>query len=71
MPTLYHSASRFNALIIHGLDANPVYLLLYLEPEKRGIFIQCAEFRNSLFRTGTYAFEAVGPRRTTQALETA
>jgi hypothetical protein len=29
MPTPYHSASHDKLLIIQGLDANPVYLLLY------------------------------------------
>jgi hypothetical protein len=30
MPTLYHSESPDKLLIIHGLDANPVYLPLYV-----------------------------------------
>src|SRR4051812_45788626 len=31
MPTLYHSAAADKVLTIHGLDANPVYLPLYVE----------------------------------------
>ena len=30
MPTLYHSAPPDKLLIIQGLDANPVYLPLYV-----------------------------------------
>ena len=30
MPTLYHSAAPDKLLIIQGLDANPVYLPLYV-----------------------------------------
>ena len=49
MPTLYHSAAPDNVLNIHGLDANPVYLLLYVEAENRGNFIYSAEFCSSTF----------------------
>jgi hypothetical protein len=31
MPTLYNSAAPDKLLIIRGLDANPVYLPLYVE----------------------------------------
>jgi hypothetical protein len=55
MPTLYQSAAPDKLLIIRGLDANPVYLPLYAEAENRGNFIQCAEFRSSLFSNGRYA----------------
>ena len=33
MPTLYQGAAAVNVLNIHGLDANPVYLLLYVAAE--------------------------------------
>ena len=33
MPTLYHRAAPDKLLIIRGLDANPVYLLLYVGPK--------------------------------------
>jgi hypothetical protein len=46
MPTLNPSRAIHNALIIHGLDANPVYLPLYVEAKNRGKFIQSTEFRS-------------------------
>jgi hypothetical protein len=49
MPTLYHNAAPDKVLTIHGLDANPVYLPLYVEAENRGIFIHSAEFCSSTF----------------------
>src|ERR1700731_1283269 len=46
MPTPNPSLARHNALIIQGLDANPVYLPLYVAAGNRGNFIQLAEFRS-------------------------
>jgi len=40
MPTPNPSLARHNTLIIQGLDANPVYLPLYVAAGNRGNFIQ-------------------------------
>ena len=46
MPTLNWCRACPKLLIIHGLDANPVCLPLYVDAENRGKFIQLAEFRS-------------------------